>query len=537
MIFNSLEFFVFLPIVYLLYLALNHRGQNLWLLLASYVFYGWWDPRFLSLIAISTAVDFFSGLLIDNQRLSKMYISKTIAFLLAMIVICLFILGDGGTIFYSGLAATAFIALMALVANRLFDKSEQSRKRIALTVSMVTNLGLLGVFKYFNFFIDSAESALMNLGMSETSLVHLDIILPVGISFYTFQTMSYSIDIYRGKLKPCHSILDFALFVSYFPQLVAGPIERASRLLPEILKPRKVSWEQSAEGVGLICYGLFKKVVIADGLAASVASIYGSSGDVSGLDVLIATLFFTVQIYCDFSGYSDIARGVSKLLGIELMLNFKFPYFSRNPSEFWNRWHISLSSWLRDYLYISLGGNRKGKFNTYRNLMLTMLLGGLWHGAAWNYVLWGAYQGGLLVMYRLLADRVIALLPAPERLSTFYWLLSWFVFFIFVCYGWLLFRAESFTQITQFTHLLFTDLFRFDVSIKAPVFPALIGLPILIGYELVGYWRSENGKLPFQIGSMSYLQISMRSFLYGVMILAFIGALSTPPVDFIYFQF
>jgi len=537
MIFNSLDFFIFLPIVYFLYLRLNHRGQNIWLLLASYVFYGWWDPRFLSLIAISTAVDFFCGLLINNQKISKKDAFSTIAYLLLMMIVCLYILGDGGSLFVLGLVSVCIIGLFAVFGNQLLALGDSKRKKLALWISMCTNLGLLAVFKYFNFFIDSAESLLTDLGFAQHSLLHLNIILPVGISFYTFQTMSYSIDVYRGKLKPCHKLIDFALFVSYFPQLVAGPIERASNLLPRIMGPRKISWEQCSEGLGLIAYGLFKKVVIADGLSQSVSSVYGSTGAVSGIDIAIATLFFTVQIYCDFSGYSDIARGISKLLGIELMKNFRFPYFSRSPSEFWNRWHISLSSWLRDYLYISLGGNRNGTLKMYRNLMLTMLLGGLWHGAAWNFVLWGAYQGGLLVAYRLVSERLAAFSLSMRLWPSLCWMFSLGVFFIFTCYGWLLFRAESFDQIAQFTGLLITDLNHFSLSIHIPPFSALAGVPILIACEVAGYWRETKNIEVVTLSSLSYRALCVRSVLYGMMMLIFVGALSAPPADFIYFQF
>lgn len=536
MIFNSIEFFVFLPIVYLCYLLLNHRGQNIWLLLASYLFYGWWDPRFLFLIALSTAVDFYCGILIDNHKLTKKGIASSAMYLLVMVLVCLGVFGDSNIILISGLGATVVITALALLSDRLFLLDDVLRKKIALTISMVVNLGLLATFKYFNFFVDSAEALLTDLGMSEASLTHLDIILPVGISFYTFQTMSYSIDIYRGKLKPTHNFIDFSLFVSFFPQLVAGPIERASNLLPRIIEKRKVTWDQSAEGVGLIAYGLFKKVVIADGLSASVASIYGTSGAVSTLDVIVATLFFTLQIYCDFSGYSDIARGVSKLLGIDLMRNFRFPYFSRDPSEFWRRWHISLSSWLRDYLYISLGGNRKGVVKMYRNLMLTMVLGGLWHGAAWNFVLWGAYQGGLLVFYRIVSEPLSRLLPLANRFAAVYWLLSLAIFFMFTCYGWLLFRAESFDQIAVFTGLLFSGIDSFALSVKMPPFSALAGIPILLAYELKGYWLDVRGN-SVSIGQLSIQSLLMRSALYGLMLLIFVGSLSAPPADFIYFQF
>jgi alginate O-acetyltransferase complex protein AlgI len=265
----------------------------------------------------------------------------------------------------------------------------------------------LGFFKYFNFFIDSGENAFRLIGIDPTNL-RLAVLLPVGISFYTFQSLSYTIDVYRKRIVPTSRFWDFALFVAYFPPLVAGPIERAWHLLPQLSKPRRIRLAQSMDGIVLILLGLFKKVAIADGVAPAVDSVFNSSGAVSQSDVMLATLLFAVQIFCDFSGYSDIARGVSKLFGIELIVNFHLPYFSKNPSEFWRCWHISLSSWLRDYLYIPLGGNRPGGTRTYFNLFLTLLLGGLWHGAAWNYVLWGSVSGRV-------ALRPPALDPRPRN--------------------------------------------------------------------------------------------------------------------------
>lgn len=540
MIFNSLEYLVFLPIVLIVYFRLTHKQQNLWLLLASYLFYGWWDPRFLFLISMSTAIDFFCGKLLVQREISKQDKFTGVAYLL---VSCIVFLGafsnqsleNSISLIGLGIFFIIFVTASLVVFPKLRFRDEINKRRAILTVSICTNLGLLAFFKYFNFFIDSAESALLQLGMSQASLLHLDIILPVGISFYTFQTMSYTIDIYRGKLKPCQSFLDFALFVSFFPQLVAGPIERATNLLPKIVKPRQFSGSQAFMGIGLICYGLFKKVVIADGVAGSVASVYGTSGEVSGIDVLAATLLFTFQIYCDFSGYSDIARGTSKLLGIDLMRNFRFPYFSRNPSEFWNRWHISLSSWLRDYLYISLGGNRVSNFKVYRNLMLTMILGGLWHGAAWNFVLWGFYQGALLCFYRAFVPGFTHI--AGRFTSSAAFLIGLVIFFLFTMYGWLLFRAESLAQVTQFTTLVFTDLTNFSLSIKTPPLSALLGLPIFMYMELRGYIsdrKLDDEAISYPTKSLSLVS---RSMLYGTMVFIFVAALSTPPAEFIYFQF
>ncbi len=361
MLFNSLEFVVFFAVVLALYSVLNHPRQNALLLVASYVFYGAWDYRFLLLLIGTTLVDYAVGLAIDRR-------------------------------------------------------SDPAARRRILMFSIVANLGVLGVFKYFNFFADSLVEFAGLFGLS-VSPVTLNIVLPVGISFYTFQSMAYTIDVYRGHLKPCRSLPDFALYVTFFPQLVAGPIERATHLLPQIYARRVMTAEKIGSGLSLIALGFFKKVVMADNLAPTVNEIFAKQGGYTAEEVLVGAIFFAFQIYGDFSGYTDIARGTSRVLGFELMDNFREPYFARSPSDFWQRWHISLSTWLRDYLYISLGGNRGGRLTTYRNLILTMLLGGLWHGAAWNFVWWGLYHGTLLVGYRWYEERFgrstvrISLLP------------------------------------------------------------------------------------------------------------------------------
>ncbi|MGI9627797.1 MAG: MBOAT family O-acyltransferase, partial [Longimicrobiales bacterium] len=393
MLFNSLAFFVFLPVVVAIYWRLPHRGQNRFLLAASYLFYGWWDWRFLGLIALSTVVDFYVGQRVHDTR---------------------------------------------------EERPDKAKRWVALSVA--TNLGILASFKYFNFFTESAGALLSAIGFGVEPVL-LSIILPVGISFYTFQTISYSVDIYRGELEPVRSIFDFALFVSFFPQLVAGPIERAKVLVPQILSERKASSVQFQDGLNLIFWGLFKKVYVADNLAPIVDSLFAAS-DPTGWQVLMAAYGFAFQIYCDFSGYSSIARGSAKLLGVELMVNFAYPYTARNPSDFWRKWHISLSTWLRDYLYIPLGGSRGGSFATYRNLALTMLLGGLWHGATWLFVIWGAYQGAFLIAHRLMAPALgrVPLFNQP-RFSTAADAVRIFITFQFVCAGWLIFRGESLGQI------------------------------------------------------------------------------------------
>jgi len=323
MVFNSIQFVLFFVVVVAVYWRLSHRHRTYLLLAGSYFFYGCWDWRFLSLLLISTIVDYNTGLLIAKSE-------------------------------------------------------AQSVRRRWLAVSMIVNLGLLGVFKYFNFFVGSLHEVLLATGVKHSVPV-LSIILPVGISFYTFQTMSYTLDIYRGKMQPTRDFLNFALFVSFFPQLVAGPVERAASLLPQMSAEKTFSTRACASGIELMAWGFFKKMFIADNLAVIVDHVYSTPvGEQSGIEILLAMYAFTIQIYCDFSGYSDIARGTARCLGFELRMNFRCPFFATNPQEFWSRNHISLSTWLRDYLYFSLGGNRGGEWFTYRNIMITMLLGGLW---------------------------------------------------------------------------------------------------------------------------------------------------------------
>lgn len=349
MIFNSIEFLYFLPVVLFLYYLLPHRPQNAMLLAASYFFYGWWDWRFLSLLAISTLVDWWVALAID-------------------------------------------------------DAPNPRRRKTLLTLSMICNLGFLGFFKYFNFFVDSAVDLLTALGIPVVRWT-LEIALPIGISFYTFQSMSYTIDVYRGELKARRNLLDFALMVAFFPQLVAGPIERAINLLPQIEAPRKVSSYQILSGCWLILVGYFKKVVVADAVAPYVRQMFENPSSLDPLMTVGALYLFALQIYGDFSGYSDIARGTARLMGVELMVNFRQPYFSKSIGEFWRRWHISLSTWLRDYVYVPLGGNRRGPRWTYANLIIVFLLAGFWHGAAWTYILFGLLHATYMLSERAVGIR------------------------------------------------------------------------------------------------------------------------------------
>lgn len=380
MLFNSWQFVLFFAIVYILYVALpRYRWQNLLLLAASYVFYGAWDWRFAALMALTTCFDYTCGRLIASSTTPR-------------------------------------------------------RRKTFMIASICSNLTVLGVFKYYNFFLDSLDALLAPLGAS-TGGLHFNLVLPVGISFYTFQSIAYAVDVYRGDCPAARRFLDFALFISFFPQLVAGPIERPKNLLARIGSPRTFDEGRFLRGLVLVFWGLWKKVVLADNLSAIVDPLFAESASLRASEAYLAVLAFAFQIYCDFSAYSDIARGLAKLLGFELMRNFEYPYFAVHPSDFWRRWHISLSNWLRDYLYIPLGGNRGGTLRTYRNLFVTMLLGGLWHGASWNFVGWGAYHGALLCGHRLLSDSKKLLGESRMRLA------SGLLMFQFTLLGWLLFRC------------------------------------------------------------------------------------------------
>jgi D-alanyl-lipoteichoic acid acyltransferase DltB (MBOAT superfamily) len=478
--FNSLDFGIFFAVVLGLYWAFQRWraygriAQNVMLLAASYFFYGYWDARFLILIFISTLVDYVAGLKIFE-------------------------------------------------AGRDEAPGALRRKRLWLTTSMCTNLGLLGFFKYFNFFVGSFEQA---FGLDAAAL-HLDIVLPVGISFYTFQTMSYTIDIYRGRMKPTRRFIDFALFVAFFPQLVAGPIERATMLLPQMLNRRRFDRRQFGAGVHLIFFGLFKKVFVADNLAVFVNRIFNDTPDPSGFAILAAVWAFAFQIYCDFSGYSDIARGCAKCLGFELRLNFNHPYVARNPRDFWARWHMSLSTWLRDYLYISLGGNRRGRARTYRNLALTMLLGGLWHGAAWHFVLWGAYHGAVLIVHRLFEPVFKGWARPMGRVLAAGWTgVRILVMFHVVCFGWLLFRANDLGQVVLMVQKLWAGPWEFDASLLVP----LLGFagPLVAAEAVLAALARAGGavRVPAWARCVGYAVLAYLLVYYGA-----------AAQEFVYFQF
>ncbi len=387
MVFNSVIFFVFIGLFFPIYFATRGRVR-LWVMLsASYVFYGAWDWRFLSLILVSTCIDYYLGLSLDKT-------------------------------------------------------SDQSRRKRLLQLSLFANLGFLAFFKYFNFFIESATAGLHGLGY-DGSLSTLNIILPVGISFYTFQSMSYSIDVYRRQIPVEHDFVRFATFISFFPQLVAGPIVRASDFLHQFGEDKRFEWNRFNVGLGQVIWGFFKKVAIADAIAPVVDQCFAGPELYGGVYLAIGVVFYSFQIYCDFSGYSDIAIGLARIMGFDFPRNFNKPYFSQDFSEFWQRWHISLSGWLRDYLYIPLGGSRGSKWFTWRNLMITMLLGGLWHGAAWVFVLWGFLHGSYQVIGRVLSpywQRFWSVVGAPRWAQV---PINVAIVYFLTCVAWVYFRAGA----------------------------------------------------------------------------------------------
>ncbi|MDN5203075.1 MBOAT family protein [Fulvivirgaceae bacterium BMA10] len=473
MLFNSIAFLVFLPVVFILYWFIvnkNLKVQNFFLVVASYVFYGWWDWRFLSLIVISSSIDFIVG-----QFLGK--------------------------------------------------EERKNKRKLLLSISILANLGFLGFFKYFNFFVESLRSSLETIGV-HAELTTLHIILPVGISFYTFQTMSYTIDLYKRKIEPCHDWMAFFAFVSFFPQLVAGPIERAKHLLPQFYKIRRFDYSRAVTGSRLILWGMFKKIVIADRLAEYVNLVYNHPQDHQGITVILATIFFAFQIYCDFSGYSDIAIGVARLFGFDLMTNFRTPYFSASIKEFWSRWHISLSTWFRDYVYIPLGGNRASTPRWIYNLMMTFLVSGLWHGANWTFVIWGFIHGSINAIEALWSKYKPFNLRLPHLIRVF-------ITFTIVCFAWIFFRANHVQDAFLLIQNAFNISFDWDSIKLIAVFNFMILLlliSLLIFVELVMQSDFIKRKV-FVYQPVRYLAYSMV-----IMIMALLGVFQNEQ-DFIYFQF
>ena len=557
--FDSSSFACFALILGFLFLLFSHcrspSYQNATLLTASYIFYGSWDYRFLFLIIFSTALDYSCGMGVEGERISvKRSLSLTLGLLISACLLCspfdyftfyqsllppvAFTGGwvssisahpnsDGHTelLFTASLCISVLLGALQQVGGFL---GNTHRRRFFLMMSIIGNLGILGAFKYFDFFIGSLSTALNALGLPASDW-QLGIVVPVGISFYTFQTLSYTIDIYRDELKPTRNLLNFALFVAYFPQLVAGPIERARVLLPQLERVRKPKLLDLKAGSFLICWGLFKKIFVADNLAGLVNTAYAANQPPTGPEVMLATYAFAFQIYADFSAYSDIARGLSRCMGVELMVNFNIPFAAKSASDFWRRWHISLSTWLRDYLYIPLGGNKGTRAFVFRNLMITMMLGGIWHGARANFLLWGIYQGLLLCAYRWLqplVQQVAEKLRIPKRIQALY---AWLTFFQLMCYGWLLFRCESLSQIHSLTKALFSN--WSSITTETGTLARLVwfcGLLVIVQFLQL---RSKNLLVP--LTWKWYVQVPFFVITFYLTII--FGAYEE--IEFIYFQF
>lgn len=468
MVFNSIEFLVFFSIVLAIYgiIYKNETARDGFLLLASYVFYSAWYWQYSLLILSSTVVDYFVG-------------------------------------------------------HKIAKETKERKRKLYLTFSLVFNLGLLATFKYFNFFSSTFEDAVSVFGL-QIDAIRLEFLLPVGISFYTFQTLSYTIDIYRRNIKPERSFLKFAVFVSFFPQLVAGPIVRAADFLPQLHKKIRVNSVMMNVGLFLIFCGLVKKILIADSLALlGIDQIFENPGNFSSLDLIMALYAYAMQIYCDFSGYSDIAIGVALMLGFKLPINFNRPYLAKSPSDFWTRWHISLSTWLRDYLYISLGGNRLGRFITVRNLFITMLLGGLWHGAAMNFILWGAFHGLILIMFLPLRS----IIARAKGISAILFVV---LTFHLVLFGWLLFRVSDMSVFNSFVDRIL--LFDFTGSVLSWYFYGLLTVAYI--WHFIPPKMAKDGLRNFYVR----MPVPIQAAGYATLLVVFAG-LSFDTPEFLYFQF
>jgi alginate O-acetyltransferase complex protein AlgI len=443
MLFNSSIFALFFAAFFPLYLLArrNVYRRNVLLIVASYVFYGWWDTRFLILVAVSTSVDYVAALGAAAKPVRSVDCWKSVGYLAAVTV--------GSLLFASAkdywlvLPVAAGILAAAIWIKAIARAAPERRPKLWLLLSLCTNLGILAFFKYFNFFVDSLAALVDAFGL-RFAAPSLSIVLPVGLSFYTFQAISRTIDSYRRRFDPQYSIINYGAYHAFFPQLVAGPIERAQHLMPQFEEVRPLNAALFGRGAALFLWGLYQKIVIADNVAPIADAVFSAPAAQSSAATAAAVLAFAVQIYCDFSGYSNMARGLARCLGFDLMINFNLPYFARTPAEFWQRWHISLSSWLRDYLYIPLGGSRKGAVRTYVNLMITMLLGGLWHGAAWNFVIWGGFHGAIQVLFRLLGiEALLQRRPFGTADGAALHLLAWAVTMILVLTGWIFFVAHT----------------------------------------------------------------------------------------------
>lgn len=478
MLFNSIDFAFFLPVVFFLYWFVIHKNlkiQNFLLLSASYIFYGWWDWRFLSLIVFSSFVDYFIGIKLAQS------------------------------------------------------KSENIRKYLLL-LSVIVNIGFLGFFKYFNFFIDSFVDAYTLFGF-QMDPYRLNIILPVGISFYTFQTLSYSIDVYRRKLEPTKDIIGFFAFVSFFPQLVAGPIERASNLLPQFHRKRTFDYSKASDGMRQILWGFFKKVVIADNCAVYVNDIFSNSADYSGSTLILGAVLFAFQIYGDFSGYSDIAIGTARLFGFDLMKNFAFPYFSRDIAEFWRRWHISLSTWFRDYVYIPLGGSRVKISRQVFNTLVIFVVSGFWHGANWTFIVWG-FLNAVYFLPLLLSNKNrknINNISEGRVFVSFNELIGIVTTFILTTFAWIFFRAESISH--AFSYL--AGIFSLSLFTVPEILPGTLSIFVLI--LIAAEWLQRDKEHALELDKTS-IKLYLRWPVYLALFIT-IASYFGEQVTFIYFQF
>ncbi len=481
MLFNSLDFAIFFPIVFILYWLLfsdSVKSQNIFILSVSYFFYGWWDPKFLILIFTSSLIDF-------------------------------------------------------LIGKFLYKKKFYNYKKILLLLSISANLGFLGFFKYYNFFVENFIDAFSIFGQ-EISLSTLNIILPVGISFYTFQTLSYTIDIYKNKVKPTDNIISFFAFVSFFPQLVAGPIERAKNLLPQFYVKRKFNNVESKDGLRQILWGLFKKIVIADNCGEISDLIFNSPTVDGGLSIILGAFFFSFQIYCDFSGYSDIAIGSARLLGFNLMKNFAFPYFSRDIAEFWRRWHISLSTWFRDYVYIPLGGSRVNNYLKVRNVFAIFLISGFWHGANWTFIFWG-FLNALYFIPLILSKKNrsnLDVIANGKLIPNFNEFVMMLLTFTLVMLTWIFFRSENVSVALSyfeyiFSYKLFHHSFLLENSKTFEVF-------VLVLVFVIIEWIGRNNE--YAIEKISIFNVSFRWISYVILILS-LFIFTGKQQQFIYFQF
>ena len=488
MLFNSIDFAIFLPLVFVIYWLLNKnlKYQNSFLLIASFLFYGWWDWRFLSLIIFSTIVDFSIGIALSKEII-------------------------------------------------------QTKRKLFLWISIIVNIGFLGFFKYYNFFLDNFILAFSLFG-SNFKVSSLNIILPVGISFYTFQTLSYTIDVYKNKLNPTKDLVAFSAFVSFFPQLVAGPIERATNLLPQFYNKRKFNYSNAVDGMRQILWGFFKKIVIADTCATYANLVFNDYNNYSGIALFFGAVLFAFQIYGDFSGYSDIAIGTSRLFGFKLMQNFNFPYFSRDIAEFWRRWHISLSTWFRDYLYIPLGGSRGGIFKKVRNVFIIFVVSGFWHGANWTFISWGVINALYFLPLLLLnKNRVNTDTIAFNRtLPTVKEFLQMASTFILVVLAWVFFRSENVTIALDFIYLMVSHFFdKIGYVQLLDLFYFKIGwlFPTIFMCFLVLEWIGRNRFFAIEKIFLNKKRNLRFLFYYVILVFTVWYSINGVEQEFIYFQF